>query len=324
MIRGVRMNYQVVIPVLISFAISVILGPIIIPFLRKLKMGQTERVEGVQSHLKKAGTPTMGGVIFLIATVITSLFYVRDYPKVIPVLFLTLGFGIIGFLDDYLKVVLRRSDGLLPWQKFSLQVVVTAVFTYYLVNYTDVNLAMRIPFWSDHYLNLGWLAVPVLFFAVIGTVNGVNFTDGLDGLASSVTLIVAVFFSVVSIGTKSGIEPITCAVVGGLMGFLLFNVYPAKIFMGDTGSLALGGFFAVPEIMMQMPLFILLVGLIYLVEVLSVIIQVTYFKKTHGKRIFKMAPIHHHFELCGWSETRVVAVFSIITAVMCLIALLAL
>ena len=318
------MNYQVVIPVLISFAISVILGPIIIPFLRKLKMGQTERVEGVQSHLKKAGTPTMGGVIFLIATVITSLFYVRDYPKVIPVLFLTLGFGIIGFLDDYLKVVLRRSDGLLPWQKFSLQVVVTAVFTYYLVNYTDVNLAMRIPFWSDHYLNIGWLAVPVLFFAVIGTVNGVNFTDGLDGLASSVTLIVAVFFSVVSIGTKSGIEPITCAVVGGLMGFLLFNVYPAKIFMGDTGSLALGGFVAGAAYMMQMPLFILLVGLIYLVEVLSVIIQVTYFKKTHGKRIFKMAPIHHHFELCGWSETRVVAVFSIITAVMCLIALLAL
>ena len=318
------MNYQVVIPVLISFVISVILGPIIIPFLRKLKMGQTERVEGVQSHLKKAGTPTMGGIIFLIATVVTSLFYVKDYPKVIPVLFLTLGFGIIGFLDDYLKVVLRRSDGLLPWQKFSLQVVVTAVFTYYLVNYTDVNLSMRIPFWTDHYLNIGWLAIPVLFFAVIGTVNGVNFTDGLDGLASSVTLIVAVFFTVVSIGTKSGIEPITCAVVGGLMGFLLFNVYPAKVFMGDTGSRALGGFVAGAAYMMQMPLFILLVGLIYLVEVLSVIIQVTYFKKTHGKRIFKMAPIHHHFELCGWSETRVVAVFSIITAVMCLIALLAL
>ena len=318
------MDFTFVVPVLISFVLSVIMGPIVIPMLRKMKMKQTERVEGVQSHLKKAGTPTMGGVIFLIATVITSLFYVRDYPKVIPVLFLTLGFGIIGFLDDYLKVVLRRSDGLLPWQKFSLQIVVTAVFTYYLVNYTDVNLAMRIPFWSDHYLNLGWLAVPVLFFAVIGTVNGVNFTDGLDGLASSVTLIVAVFFSVVSIGTKSGIEPITCAVVGGLMGFLLFNVYPAKIFMGDTGSLALGGFVAGAAYMMQMPLFILLVGLIYLVEVLSVIIQVTYFKKTHGKRIFKMAPIHHHFELCGWSETRVVAVFSIITAVMCLIALLAL
>lgn len=318
------MDFRVVIPVLISFAVSVILGPIVIPFLRRLKMGQTERADGVQSHLKKAGTPTMGGVIFLISTVVTSLFYVKDYPKVIPVLFLTLGFGIIGFLDDYLKVVLKRSDGLLPWQKFLLQVIFTGIFVFYILNYTDVSLAMRIPFWGGHYLELGWLAVPLLFFAVIGTVNGVNFTDGLDGLASSVTLIVAVFFSVVSIGLKSGIEPITCAVVGGLMGFLLFNVYPAKVFMGDTGSLALGGFVAGAAYMMQMPLFILLVGLIYLIEVLSVIIQVGYFKISHGKRVFKMAPIHHHFELCGWSETRVVAVFSIVTAIMCLIALLAL
>ena len=318
------MEFQIVIPVLISFAISLVLGPIIIPFLRKLKMGQTERVEGVQSHLKKAGTPTMGGVIFLIATAVTALFYVKDYPKIIPVLFLTIGFGIIGFLDDYLKVVLKRSDGLLPWQKFLLQIVLTAVFAFYIINYTDISLTMKIPFWSDHYLNMGWLAVPVMFIAVIGTVNGVNFTDGLDGLASSVTLIVAVFFSVVSIGMESGIEPLTCAVVGGLMGFLLFNVYPAKVFMGDTGSLALGGFVAGTAYVMQMPLFIILVGLIYLVEVLSVMIQVSYFKATHGKRFFKMAPIHHHFELCGWSETRVVAVFSIVTAVMCMIALLAL
>lgn len=318
------MEFQIVIPVLISFAISLVLGPIVIPFLRKLKMGQTERVEGVQSHLKKAGTPTMGGVIFLIAAAVTALFYIKDYPKIIPVLFLTLGFGIIGFLDDYLKVVLKRSDGLLPWQKFALQVVLTGVFVFYIMNYTDISLTMRIPFWGGHYLNLGWLAVPALFFAVIGTVNGVNFTDGLDGLASSVTLIVAVFFTVVSIGTKSGIEPITCAVVGGLMGFLLFNVYPAKVFMGDTGSLALGGFVAGCAYMMQMPLFLLLVGLIYLVEVLSVMIQVTYFKATHGKRFFKMAPIHHHFELCGWSETRIVAVFSVVTAIMCLISLLAL
>lgn len=322
--RGVRMEFHIVIPVLISFAISAVLGPIIIPFLRKLKMGQTERVEGVQSHLKKAGTPTMGGVIFLISTVITALFYVKDYPKIIPVLFLTLGFGIIGFLDDYLKVVLRRSDGLLAWQKFLLQIVVTGIFAFYLVRYTDISLTMRIPFWSGHYLNLGVLTIPVMFFAVIGTVNGVNFTDGLDGLASSVTMIVAVFFTVVSIGLESGIEPITCAVVGGLMGFLLYNVYPARIFMGDTGSLALGGFVAGVAYVMQMPLFILIVGLIYLVEVLSVMIQVSYFKATHGKRIFKMAPIHHHFELCGWSETRVVAVFSIVTAIMCLIGLLAL
>ena len=318
------MDFQIVIPVLISFVISVALGPIIIPFLRKLKMGQTERVDGVQSHLKKAGTPTMGGIIFLLSTVVTSLFYVKDYPKIIPILFLTLGFGIIGFLDDYLKVVLRRSDGLLPWQKFLLQVVVTAVFVFYLLNYTDVSLAMLIPFWSGHYLNIGWLAVPLLFIAVIGTVNGVNFTDGLDGLASSVTIMVAVFFTVVSVGMNSGIEPITCAVVGGLMGFLLFNVFPASVFMGDTGSLALGGFVAGTAYMLQMTLFILIVGLIYLIEVISVIMQVTYFKMTHGKRIFKMAPIHHHFELCGWSETRVVAVFSIVTAILCLIGLLAL
>ena len=208
--------------------------------------------------------------------------------------------------------------------EMALQIIVTAVFAFYLVNYSNVSLTMKIPFWSGHYLNLGWFAVPVLFFAVIGTVNGVNFTDGLDGLASSVTLIVAVFFTVVSLGMNSGVEPITCAVVGSLMGFLLFNVYPAKVFMGDTGSLALGGFVAGVAYAMQMPLFIILVGLIYLVEVLSVMLQVSYFKATHGKRIFKMAPIHHHFELCGWSETRVVAVFSVVTAIMCLIALLAL
>ena len=312
-------DFKMVVPVLVAFAISVILGPIIIPYLRKLKMGQTERKEGVQSHLKKAGTPTMGGIIFLLSTVVTSLLYVKDYPKIIPVLFLTLGFGIIGFLDDYLKVVLKRSDGLMPMQKMACQIVVTAVFAFYLVKFTDVPLTMKIPFIPGHELDFGILTIPLIFIVVIGTVNGVNFTDGLDGLASSVTIMVATFFSVIAIGTKSGIEPITCAVVGALMGFLLFNVYPAKIFMGDTGSLALGGFVAGTAYMLQMPLFLLIVGLIYVV---SVMIQVTYFKATHGKRFFKMAPIHHHFELCGWSETRVVAVFSIITAVLCLIALM--
>lgn len=183
-------------------------------------------------------------------------------------------------------------------------------------------MTMLIPFSGGKYWDIGWLAVPLLFVAVIGTVNGTNFTDGLDGLASSVTVLVATFFTVVAIGTKSGIEPITCAVVGALMGFLLFNVYPAKVFMGDTGSLALGGFAAGTAYMMQMPLFLIIVGLIYLVEVASVMIQVTYFKKTGGKRFFKMAPIHHHFELCGWSETRVVAVFSIVTALLCLVALM--
>ena len=316
------MANHVVIPVLISFALSVIMGPFVIPFLRRLKMGQTERVDGVQSHLKKAGTPTMGGVMILGSVVITSLFYVKDYPKIIPVLFLTVGFGLIGFLDDYLKVVMKRSDGLFPKQKMALQIVVTAIFAYYVVKIAKIPLTMLIPFSGGKYLDIGWLAVPLLFIAVIGTVNGTNFTDGLDGLASSVTVLVATFFTVVAVGTKSGIEPITCAVVGALLGFLRFNAFPARVFMGDTGSLALGGFVAGAAYMMQMPLFIIIVGLIYLVEVASVIIQVTYFKKTGGKRIFKMAPIHHHFELCGWSETRVVAVFSIITAILCLIALM--
>lgn len=316
------MNSNVVIPVLIAFAVSLILGPVVIPFLRKLKMKQTERVDGVQSHLKKAGTPTMGGIIILASVIITSLFYVKDYPKIIPILFLTVAFGLIGFLDDYLKVVLKRSDGLMPMQKMALQIVVTAIFAYYIVKVAEIPLTMKVPFVPGFTLDLGWFAVPLLFFAVIGTVNGTNFTDGLDGLASSVTVLVATFFTVVAIGTNSGIEPITCAVVGALLGFLLFNVYPASVFMGDTGSLALGGFVAGTAYMMQMPLFIIIVGFIYLLEVASVIIQVTYFKKTGGKRIFKMAPIHHHFELCGWSETRVVAVFSIATAILCLIALM--
>lgn len=317
------MDYKMIIAVLVSFALSVIMGPVVIPMLRRLKMGQTEREEGVQSHLLKAGTPTMGGVIIIASITITSLLFVRDYPKIIPVLFVTVGFGLVGFLDDYLKVVLKRSDGLMPKQKMALQIVITAIFAYYMVNVAGVSLEMLLPFSGGKYLDIGWIAIPLLFVAVIGTVNGVNFTDGLDGLASSVTVIVATFFSVVAIGTQSGIAPITCAVAGALLGFLLFNVYPASVFMGDTGSLALGGFVVSTAYMLQMPLFIPIVGLIYLVEVLSVIIQVTYFKKTGGKRIFRMAPIHHHFELGGWSETRVVAVFSITTAILCMLALLA-
>ena len=317
------MDFGVAVPVLLSFVISAAAGPVIIPILRKLKVGQTVRDDGPQTHLKKNGTPTMGGIIFLLGVVVTSLFYVKDFPKIIPVLFMTVGFGVVGFLDDFIKVVLRRSEGLTPAQKMAGQLVVTAVFAYYMVQISDVGLTMLIPFSGGKYLHIGWLAVPLLFFAVIGTVNGTNFTDGLDGLAASVTVMVAVFFTVVAVGTNSGIAPVTCAVTGGLLGFLLFNVYPASVFMGDTGSLALGGFVASAAYMMRLPLFLLIVGLIYLVEVLSVIIQVTYFKSTHGKRFFKMAPIHHHFEKCGWSETRVVTVFSIITALCCLVALAA-
>lgn len=317
------MDYNiVVIPVLAAFALSLLLGPIIIPFLRRLKIGQTERAEGVKAHLKKEGTPTMGGLIFLISTSVTALLYVKDYPKIIPVLFLTLGFGLIGFLDDYLKVVMRRADGLLPGQKMVCQIIVTAVFAFYMIRFTDVSLVMKIPFLPGKMLDMGWMAIPLLFFVVLGTVNGVNFTDGLDGLASSVTVMVSTFFVVIAIGESSGIEPMICAVIGALMGFLMFNVFPAQVFMGDTGSLALGGFVAGTAYMLHMPLFLPIVGFIYMFEIISVIMQVTYFKITHGKRIFKMTPIHHHFELVGWSETRIVAVFTILTAVLCMVAIL--
>lgn len=315
------MMKQIAMSVIIAFFVSAVLAPFVIPFLRRLKVGNTEREE-LKSHLKKSGTPTMGGLMILAGVLVSSLFFLNDYPKIIPVLFLTVGFGVIGFLDDYLKVVLKRSDGLLAWQKLILEIIVTGVFAYFLINYTDVTLEMLVPFSHGKYLDLGWLAIPVLFFAVIGTVNGVNFTDGVDGLASSVTVLVATFFTVVAVGENSGIEPVTCAVVGALMAFLLFNVYPAKVFMGDTGSLALGGFVAAVAYMLKMPLFIPIVGFIYMIEVISVILQVSYFKITHGKRIFRMAPIHHHFELGGWSETRVVAVFSIVTALLSLVALM--
>lgn len=243
-------------------------------------------------------------------------------------LFVTAGFGIIGFLDDYIKIVMKRSEGLKPMQKIIGQLLITGIFAWYLVTSNEVGTGMLIPFTGGFAhgikLDLGILFVPAVFFIVLGTDNGVNFTDGLDGLCTSVTILVATFLTIVSIGEDSGISPITGAVVGSLLGFLLFNVYPAKVFMGDTGSLALGGFVASSAFMMEIPLFIVLIGFIYLIEVLSVIIQVTYFKKTGGKRFFRMAPIHHHFELGGWSETRVVAVFAIVTAVLCMLAYLGL
>ncbi|WP_321028298.1 phospho-N-acetylmuramoyl-pentapeptide-transferase [Eisenbergiella tayi] len=317
------MSLSVCIPVLLSFLVSVLLGPVIITFLKRLKAGQTIRDEGPKSHLKKNGTPTMGGILILSAMIVTSLFYMKDYPEINPILLLTLGFGLIGFLDDYIKVILKRSMGLTPLQKMAGQLVVTSLFAYYLLKVTDISLAAKIPFMPGVELDLGWLNIPLLFFIIIGTVNGANFTDGLDGLAASVTVLAASFLSAAAIGTGTRIEPITCAVAGALMGFLLFNVYPASVFMGDTGSLALGGFVAASAYMMQLQLFIPIIAFIYVIEVVSVILQVVYFKVTGGKRLFRMAPLHHHFELGGWSETRIVAVFSIITAILCLVALIA-
>ena len=318
------MHDTIAVPAIAAFLISVLAGPVVIPFLKRLKVGQTVRTEGPKTHLKKNGTPTMGGILILFAILVVSLFYARDYPRIIPILFLTLGFGLVGFLDDYIKVVLMRSMGLSPLQKLCMQLLVTGIYVFYLVNYTNTDLSMRIPFMGDKLIDFGFLNIPILFFIVLATVNGTNLTDGLDGLAGSVTVIVTTFFSVVAIGTKSGIEPVTCAVAGALLGFLLFNVHPASVFMGDTGSLALGGFVVSSAYALKLPLFIPIVGIIYLIEAASVILQVAYFKVTGGKRIFRMAPLHHHFELGGWSEAKITAVFSILTAIFCLVALLGL
>lgn len=314
--------FPVIIPIVGAFLITVLLGPIIIPYLRKLKFGQTVRDDGPQSHLKKNGTPTMGGILFLISITIMTLPFIKSYPNVVPVLFLTLGFGLIGFLDDYIKVVLKRSMGLTSLQKMLGQIVVTGIFAYYVMNVSDVDLAMRIPF-MDKTIDMGILTIPVMFLIILGTVNGSNFTDGIDGQESSVTVIIATFFAVVSVCMGAGIEPVACAVIGGLLGFLMFNVYPASVFMGDTGSLALGGFVVGCAYMTGLQLFLPIVAFIYMIEVCSVIIQVTYFKMTGGKRFFRMAPIHHHFELGGWSETKVVAVFTTVTALLCLVAIAA-
>jgi len=271
----------------------------------------------------------MGGLIILACIAMTSVLYIRGNREVLPVLFATIGFGLIGFLDDYIKVVMKRSLGLTPWQKIVLQAVVAGIFVYYYLVKLGYKPEFLIPFSGG--IRDGWyvsMPVPVfvvfVYFVMLGTVNGTNFTDGLDGLASSVTLLVAVFFTIVASGMKSGITPVTASAAGSLMGFLLYNVYPASVFMGDTGSLALGGFVASAALMLKLPVFIIVAGAVYLIEVLSVIIQVVYFKASGGKRFFKMAPIHHHFEQCGWSETKVVTVFSLFTAVMCILSLAAL
>lgn len=313
-------------PMMISFGLSMVLCPFVIPFLRKMKFGQYVREDGPQTHLKKAGTPTMGGVIILAAVGVTSLIFREDARELLPVLFATIGFGLIGFLDDYIKIIMCRSEGLTPLRKLSLQAVVTAVFVYYYLVRLHAEPEFLIPFTGGTgqgvYVSMpDWLFVLFVFFVMLGTVNGTNFTDGLDGLASGVTLLVSIFFTVVAAGMGSGVLPVSAAVSGALMGFLVFNVYPASVFMGDTGSLALGGFVSSVALLLKLPMFILIVGMIYMLEVLSVIIQVTFYKLTGGKRIFKMAPLHHHFEQCGWSETRIVTVFCIITALFCLLGL---
>lgn len=306
--------------VLLSFTVGLLIQNPIIGFLKKLHASQTEREE-LKAHKKKEGTPTMGGLIFIISILVTFFVFWPQNKSALIILLFSLGYGIIGFLDDYLKVVLHRSDGLFAWQKFLLQALLCFGFIFYLYRFSGIELTFMIPF-TGIYFDFGLLTIPFLLFVIVGTVNGVNFTDGLDGLASSVTSVVAVFFGVAAYMKNPDMAGISFVVLGGLLAFLVANVYPAKTFMGDTGSLFLGGYVAATATVLRMPFFLLIVGFIYLIEVLSVIIQVSYFKSTHGKRVFRMAPIHHHFELGGWSETRTVYIFTLITILLALVGIM--
>ncbi len=320
--------FHIVRAIAISFIISLILGPIIIPMLKKFKIGQSIREDGPQSHLSKSGTPTMGGIIIftsLIITVFTSgqRILTRD---VILLTVTTLGFGLIGFLDDYIKIVKQRNLGLRAYQKFLAQVLLAVILAVYQSKTSAFETKIIIPFLKNQYLDLGAFYIPFIVFVVVGTVNSVNLTDGLDGLASGVSIIVLAFFSIV--GMSWGMEslPITVfssALAGACLGFLIFNAHPAKVFMGDTGSLGLGGAIAAIAILMKLPLILPLVGGIFIVETLSVIIQVASFKLT-GKRVFLMAPLHHHFEHKGWKETKVVGVFWSVTVILCIVGILSL
>jgi len=319
------MNYNInsaVYALLIAFLAAVALCPVCIPYLTRLKIGQYIRSDGPKTHLKKSGTPTMGGIVILLSFIISCLFFVRGNYDGLAVMLVTLGYAVIGFCDDFIKVIKKRNLGLKAYQKMIGQIIICAAFAYYIYLSPTVDTAVYIPFTNGFYLDLGLWFYPFLFIVMVGTVNGVNFTDGLDGLASGVTLLVVTFFLFASLTLESALLPILGAAIGSLLGFLLFNSYPARVIMGDTGSLALGGLVASTAIILHLPLLIVIVGFVYVAEVMSVALQVGYFKLTGGKRIFKMAPIHHHFELSGMAETKIVAIFYIITAVMCLVGFL--
>ncbi|NLY86478.1 MAG: phospho-N-acetylmuramoyl-pentapeptide-transferase [Tissierellia bacterium] len=304
-----------------SFIITLILGPIIIPLLRKLKIGQNVRDDGPQTHLKKSGTPTMGGIMILIALVITITTSGVLNRDMYVLLLSTFGFGLIGFIDDYIKVVKRRSLGLRAYQKLIGQIILAIILAVYQSSTSVLGTKLIVPFLKDQYLDLGPLYIPFIAFVVVATVNSVNLTDGLDGLASGVTLIILSFFGLVALNFGMEIISIfSTTLAGACLGFLIHNAYPAKVFMGDTGSMALGGAVSAIAILLNLPLIIPIVGGIYFVEALSVIIQVTSYKLT-GKRVFLMSPLHHHFEQKGWKETKVVAVFWIVTVILCLIGI---
>ncbi len=316
---------------IISFALTVLLGFFLVPFFRKTHVSQTERMEGPASHKEKSGTPVMGGIMFLLPWILVTAWTLPLHRNEAPILIATLGFAAIGFLDDFIKVKRMQNEGLRAWQKLLLQVVVSLAVIFYIRRFTNVSFDMRIPFSSlvtnggtPVMVTAGIFAIPVELLVLCGTANGSNFTDGLDGLLSCVTICIAGFLAAASVRVMAGITPSAGAMIGALLGFLVYNHHPAKIFMGDTGSLSLGGYVAASAIMMNMPIYIVIVAFIYLAEVCSVIIQVSYFQATKGKRFFLMAPIHHHFELRGWTEVRVVAVFTMVTFILCLLGFAAL
>lgn len=307
---------------LISFIISVVITKVEIPVLKR-KAGQNIREDGPQSHLSKAGTPSMGGIAIIIAASLTTIGAAVigkiDGLGCALILLVFVGFGLIGFFDDYLKVIKKNNLGLRAYQKFGLQTILSVILAVYLANYTEGSTSVYIPF-ADIYVNFGIWYIPFVVFVVLAMTNAVNLTDGLDGLASGVTAFISLFFAVAGFtyGIVTGAY-FCSAMCGACLGFLVFNRNPAKVFMGDTGSLALGGGLAAAAILMKLELLLPIVGLLYVIEALSVVLQVGYFKISGGKRIFKMAPIHHHFEKCGFSEVQVVAGFWIF-AVLCCVA----
>jgi len=303
----------------IAFIVMLLISPKGIEILHRLKFGQEVRDDGPEAHLKKQGTPTMGGILFLIAITIGILPFIGENKGLLPAYLLGIGFGIVGFIDDYLKVVKHQSEGFNPKQKMAAQVVISLLYIAYLYFFSGHSTAFLLPFVKGQKLLFGIWFFPISLFIITATDTGANFTDGIDGLCGSVTAVIVFFLFLADQFFLGGdtLGALPGAVLGGILGFLVFNAYPAKVFMGDTGSLALGGFVVAMALQTELALYIPIFAFIYFVEVLSVILQVSYFKMTHGKRIFKMAPIHHHFELSGWSETRVVTVFSIVTILAC-------
>lgn len=312
-----------VVPIIAGWILALVAGKIIIPILKKLGIKDSEREEGLESHKAKAGTPLMGGVIFLLPMLIILIPYAVKTKELFAVIILAVGFYIVGFIDDYIKVVMHRNLGLRVWQKLLLQFVVMVIFVLFVNALIPDFYNMIIPF-SGKVINLGWFNIPFLFLVALATTNGTNFTDGVDGLCGSVTAVVAAFFAIVTFISFPEFAPASAAIFGGLLGYLFYNVYPGKVYMGDGGSLAIGGYVVAISYLTGLTLWIPIVGIIYAVEVISVVMQVGYFKITHGKRIFRMAPIHHHFEKGGWSEARVVNAFTTVTIIACLIGYLAL